>query len=259
MFFCRPVRLYLAALISAAVVGCSHPAAVIAPPAPPPTTPTAVVLPSPTPASTPVAILAGPEPRPLSPKGYDLIIEFEVGGISGYNPHPEAPDARYSGVTWGVGYDAHQNSKPRIKDDWKELDPPKPDRLAETQPYYGRSAQQHLQDVRDILVKWSIANNVFLRIDVAREFASCRHAYSGFDALRPNAQAALISLTFNRGTSTAGPTRTEMRNLVGLVPKADYAGMAAQFRAMKRVWRGTSIERGMTRRREAEAKLIETL
>lgn len=230
------------------LAGCHPHQAVLRPPAP-------VTLPPEGPAEGGVLRPPIPKSTGLTKASYSLIIEFEVGGVSSYSPHPEAPDARFSGITWGVGYDAHQNSKARILGDWAAL--PTAPRLAATQPYYGRSAQAHLSDVSDILVKWALANDVFLNVDVAREFASCRRAYTGFDSLRPNAQGALISLGFNRGYSTAGPTRVEMRQLVKLVPHQDYAGMAKALRDMKQVWRGTSIEHGMARRREAEAQLIE--
>lgn len=194
----------------------------------------------------------------LSKAGHDLVIEFEVGGKSGYAPHPEAPDARFSGITWGIGYDAHQNKKEVILDDWKSLGKITVARLADTQPYYGRSAIAHLKDVKDILVAWTFAVEVFDKIDVAREFDNAKRAIKGFEALRPNCQAAIISLGFNRGWSMTGPNRTEMRQIRDLAPKLDYRGIANEFRKMKRVWKGTEIQRGMERRREAEAKLVET-
>jgi hypothetical protein len=219
-----------------------------------------------TPTATPSAIpesekpfLAAPSATPiLSKPGYDLIIEFEVGGRSGYDPHPEAPDERYSGITIGLGYDLHMTTKVVILDDWQALGSITVGRLAATQPYYGKSAKAHLHEVHDIIISWAPANDVFMKIDVPREYARARKALPGFEALRPNAQAALISLIFNRGASMVGDNRKEMRAIRDLVPKKDYAGMAVQFRAMIRVWRGTTIERGMTRRRLAEAKLMET-
>jgi GH24 family phage-related lysozyme (muramidase) len=48
-----------------------------------------------------------------------------------------------------------------------------------------------------------------------------------------------------------------MRAIREMVPRKDYAGIAAQLRAMKKIWRGTDIQRGMERRREAEARLVE--
>ena len=69
----------------------------------------------------------------------------------------------------------------------------------------------------------------------------------------------MISLVFNRGTGIVGPKRTEMAHLKEVdIPALDYRGMARQERLMERVWRGTDLEHGMTRRREAEARLIET-
>jgi GH24 family phage-related lysozyme (muramidase) len=55
-----------------------------------------------------------------------------------------------------------------------------------------------------------------------------------------------------------GANRSEMREIRTLVPKKDYAGIAQQLRKMVRVWAGTSVQRGLTRRRFAEAKLVET-
>lgn len=266
-----PVALILAFLLPGSLMAFAKPPA--RPIAPTPTPSPFIVVASPTPgptappASSPSVVVpeaekpfvAPPTAFPeLSKAGHDLVVEFEVGGRSGYSPRPEAPDARFSGITWGIGYDAHQNKKEVILDDWKALDAISVRRLAETQPYYGRSAQAHLKDVKDILVAWTFAIGVFDRIDVTREFDNAKRAMDGFEELRPNAQAAIISLGFNRGWSMTGSSRTEMREIRALVPKKDYAGIAKQFRLMVRVWKGTEIERGMTRRRLAEAKLVET-
>lgn len=227
---------------------------------PSPETPAIVPTPVPIPSATPpppAALIAPPPSAALTRAGYDLIVYYEVGGRSGYDPHPEAPDARISGITWGLGYDGHYNKPAVIIQDWAML---KADakRLAEMHPYYGPTARSNLHRVKDIFVSWAHANDVFARIDVAREFASAKRYIPGFIDLRPNAQAAIISLGFNRGWSMVGSNRLEMRAIRDAVPDKDYATMAVQFRRMIRVWRGTSIERGMTRRRYAEAKLIET-
>lgn len=240
------------------LAGCDE--AVIAPPgrSTSPVPPLATPTPAPLVAEAEKPLIAAPKVLPiLSVAGYNLIIEFEVGGRSGYDPHPEAPDWSFSGITWGLGYDAHQTKAAVILDDWVALGPDAR-RLAAMQPYYGRTAKEHLHEVHDILISWANANDVFLRLDVGREFRSCRKVYPGFDELRPNAQAALISLNFNRGGSMIGDSRREMRAIRDLVSKRDYAGMATQFRKMIRVWIGREIERGMTRRRYAEAKLMET-
>ncbi len=238
---------------------------------PPPTatpipraTPYVAPTPFPTPTATVVPesakpLISLPAPTRLTPFGDALVLEYEVGGRSGYNQRPEAPDARYSGITEGIGYDNHQNSATVIQVDWQKLGR-NADRLAATHPYSGRSAQAHLRDVRDIIVPFVSAYETFTLVDVSREFSAARRAYGkeAFDALRPNTQAALISVGFNRGYSFSGPNRTEMREIRTLVPRRDYEGMALQLEKSSRVWRGTSIYNGMRRRRYAEAKLVRT-
>jgi hypothetical protein len=166
---------------------------------------------------------------PLVPKltsnGEKLIIEFEVDRPY-KNSYPEAPDARASGITVGIGYDCHYNSSSVIKQDWKGLGETNSTRLANTHPYFGQSAKDHLHEIIDILIKWNIAYKVFTEVDVAREYDNCKRTFPGFESLRPNAQAALISLTFNRGTGMVGPSRLEMRNIRDLITKQYYKAIA---------------------------------
>jgi len=124
--------------------------------------------------------------------------------------------------------------------------------------FTGSAAAARLSQVRDIVVKWELAGQVFEQVSVTKFWQLCQRTYPGFDRLAPNAQAALLSLTFNRGSSLVGERRREMLVIKNLVPKRDYAGMANQIRLMKRVWRGTNLERGMSRRRDAEARLMES-
>lgn len=255
MFF-RLVIYALTVLLT--LSGCKQPL-VEAPQTAAPATPVAesVMRPAPTVVPEPI-IQTPPAPARLTRAGRELIYEFEVGGRSGYDPRPEAPDARLSGVTWGIGYDGHYNSPGAIVVDWRPLGAVKTARLAAVHPYYGPSAQAHLHEVRDILVIWDLAVDVFDRIDVGREFDAGHRLWPGFDDLRPNAQAALISNGFNRGWSVVGAARAEMREMKRLVPLKDYAGIATQLRKSERVWRGTSVYNGLRRRRFAEATLCET-
>jgi lysozyme len=93
-------------------------------------------------------------------------------------------------------------------------------------------------------------------------FAAVKVAWPGSHRLHPKAQAALISLAYNRGTSLtkkAGDAldrRREMRELQPLVVRKDYAGMARAFLSMRRIWEGKGLA-GLLRRREAEAALCE--
>jgi hypothetical protein len=112
-----------------------------------------------------------------------------------------------------------------ILGDWGALGEPSVVRLANTQPYVGPSARAHLHEVKDIRVSWELSTEVFDRVDLARTAALCRRTFPGFEELRPNAQAAIISLVFNRGNSLAGPKRVEMRAIRDLVPHKDYDGI----------------------------------
>jgi hypothetical protein len=226
------------------------------------------VVPSPTPfipeSEKPAIVLPSPPPLTaagkqllLSSGGRELVLEFETGGRQGYDPHPEWPGGA-SGVTEGIGYDNGYYSKQVILSDWAALPLRDRTRLSETAGITGQRARAKRQEVKDIFVQWAIATDVFDRVDVAREYSNAKRAVPGFEDLRPNAQAAWISLGFNRGWQMSGPNRLEMRAARDCAPKRDYEGMAIQFRKMIRVWRGTTIEKGMTRRRIAEAKLLET-
>lgn len=201
-----------------------------------------------------------PPPPEIAPAGYALILDFEVGGGRAYYDRflirPEWPGAA-SGLTVGVGYDCGYNSAGVILSDWRDFAGRA--RLAECAGITGSRARALVAPRRDLRVPWELAEEVFVDVSVAKFWQLCRRSWGpGFDTLRPNAQWALLSLTFNRGNSFAGPARAEMRAIRELIPARDYSGMAAQLRAMTRVWQGRDIERAMQRRRNAEARLMET-
>ena len=134
------------------------------------------------------------------------------------------------------------------------------DRLGQTAGITGRSAQSALPRFRDIATSFDHASRVFEdRSLVEYERRTERAFRSGFTELRPNACGALISLVYNRGAAMTGDSRREMRNLRdNCIPKQDYACIASEIRSMKRLWRGTVNENGLSARREAEAILVET-
>jgi group I intron endonuclease len=207
-----------------------------------------------------------PPPAPdIAPDGLSLILSFEVGDDTGayykrFLTHPEWPGAS-SGVTVGIGWDAGYNSAPALRHDWGEvanIDEGDVERLAAVAGITGQRAKAILYTVRDIYIGWPEAQKVFRGVTLARFWELTRRTYPGFDDLRPNAQAALLSLVFNRGSSLVGGNRREMRAIRPLVVAKDYEGIAAQIRSMKRIWAGTSVGAGLIRRREAEAKLVLT-
>jgi len=200
-----------------------------------------------------------PSPPIFTAAGYQLILDFEVGGGRSYYDatlsRPTWPGLS-SGVTIGVGWDAGYNSTAALRSDWRKLPAPWIDRLSLTSSVTGKSAKTLIPPLRDILIEWKLAEGVFNEVTLARFTALSRRTFPGFDALHPNCQAALVSLVFNRGSSMAGPSRVEMRIIRDLVPKRDYAGMSAALRSMKRLWcREMS---GLWRRRDAEAQLVES-
>lgn len=268
------MRFLFVTLACAAIAACDQtdaitpvlaptPAAVaVVQPSPSPSGPTpapvvATILPTPIPQpSVPEAqkpALAGPVAPAMGDRGLALIVEYE-----GYAARPEAPDARLSGISGGLGYDWHTVSPNLSVIDWKALAVPAPKRLADTHPYYGPTAKSHLRDVHDIVLPRPVGFDVFNRVDVPRFYAICKKTYPGFEDLRLNARDAVLSLVYNRGSSLVGNNRLEMRQLVSLIKAKDYPGMADAVRRMKRVWRGTEIQNGMFARREGEARLILT-
>jgi hypothetical protein len=223
--------------------------------------------PTPTPApQTPDSVLPGSNgivqlpPKPtISPKGYQLILDFEVGGGKPYYDRflsrPTVPPAQ-SGVTIGVGYDLRWYPKTTILRDWHMLPGDHASRLSGASGLNNSQSKNFLPRVRDIVIVWNDAEKVFQVVSLSQWVNNTRKAFPGFDALHPDAQAVLVSLCFNRGTSMAGESRREMRNLRPLVEKRDYRGMAGEIRSMKRLWPNIP---GLIRRREAEAKLMESV
>ena len=87
--------------------------------------------------------------------------------------------------------------------------------------------------------------------------AQTAQAFPGVDALPADAQGALFSLVYNRGTSMTGDSRSEMRAIRDAVPAGDLQKIADQLRAMKRLWVGKGLD-GLLKRRDAEADLAES-
>jgi hypothetical protein len=235
------------------LAGCEEPAQETAQ-----TVETTQPIATPTPTPIPGGLIETPPVQILTVEGHALILEFETSGRSGYNPRPEWPGGA-SGPTIAIGYDLGYSTKSVINSDWQALDASPRARLAAVSGITGQRARAITPQLHDIIVRWDLAIDVFDNIDVARWQAASRRALPGFTKLRLNCQAALISLGFNRGWAMAGPNRSEMRDIRDYgVPREDYPRIAQDLRSMSRIWRGTANERGLTRRRNAEADLVLT-
>jgi GH24 family phage-related lysozyme (muramidase) len=202
----------------------------------------------------------------LSKKSLDLILEFEVGGGENYYnkflKNPTWPGEQ-SGVTIGVGYDLGYVNKTEFSEDWKDLPKEIFDRLYKVVGIKGIAAKNLVRGLKDITIPWDISLNVFNNKTVAKFWNLTKETFPNFDNLPEDAKGGLVSLVFNRGNGLEGDRRREMKlirdgmQLVSTFDQKALTFIANQIRNMKRIWIGGSIEKGMSRRRDAEAKIIE--
>jgi hypothetical protein len=202
----------------------------------------------------------------LSKKSLDLILEFEVGGgenyYNKYLKNPTWPEGQ-SGVTIGVGYDLGYVNKTEFSEDWKDLPKEIFDRLYKVVGIKGYNAKNLIRGLKDITIPWDIALKVFNNKTVTKFWNLTKETFPNFDNLPEDAKGGLVSLVFNRGNALEGDRRREMKlirdgmKLVSTYDQKALSFIANQIRNMKRIWIGGSIEKGMSRRRDAEAKLIE--
>jgi hypothetical protein len=202
----------------------------------------------------------------LSKKSLDLILEFEVGGGENYYnkflKNPTWPEGQ-SGVTIGVGYDLGYVNKAEFSEDWKDLPKEVFDRLYKVVGIKGYNAKNLIKGLKDISIPWDIALKVFNNKTVTKFWNLTKETFPNFDNLPEDAKGGLVSLVFNRGNALEGDRRREMkliRDGMAITTTFDQKALtfiANQIRNMKRIWIGGSIEKGMSRRRDAEAKLIE--
>ena len=202
----------------------------------------------------------------LNDKSLKLILEFEVGGGENYYnkflKNPAWPGEQ-SGVTIGVGYDLGYVNKAEFSEDWKDLPKETFDRLYKVVGIKGYNAKNLIRGLKDITIPWDLSLKVFNNKTVTKFYNLTRQTFPNFDNLPEDAKGGLVSLVFNRGAALEGDRRREMkliRDGMKLVSNYDQKALtfiANQIRNMKRIWAGGSIEKGMSRRRDAEAKIIE--
>ncbi len=189
---------------------------------------------------------------PLSPKARDLIFEFE--GVDQPSQFPGGA----SGITIGYGYDLGQEPADDFHADWTQyLAAADLALLNGVLGLQGAAAQAKASSLKSIHIKESDSQAVFLERSVPKYQAQTEQAFPGVDALPADAQGALFSLVYNRGTSMTGDSRSEMRAIRDAVPDGDLQEIADQLRAMKRLWVGKGLD-GLLKRRDAEADLVES-
>ncbi|TAF99656.1 MAG: hypothetical protein EAZ45_17170 [Oscillatoriales cyanobacterium] len=100
----------------------------------------------------------------LSYRAIELILEFEVGGGREYYENqlqrPTWPEGA-SGITIGIGYDLGYNTVEVFNQDWQKLTDVERQRLSECCELTEDAAKERLASVRDIIVPWELAWEVF--------------------------------------------------------------------------------------------------
>ncbi|MBK9532647.1 MAG: hypothetical protein IPO42_12855 [Chitinophagaceae bacterium] len=199
----------------------------------------------------------------VSKKGLNLVIESEISSEPIYrlkHKKPVWPKGK-SGITIGIGYDLGYTTAAKIENDWEPVLPATDvKKLKAVAGLKGKAAGIALAnnngDIRSVTIPFESAKAVFYISSLPAYAKLTRTIYPGIDKLPPDAQAALLSMVYNRGSGLKGDKRREMKNIVKLADKADLKGIAAEIRSMKRLW--TSPEtKGLLIRRENEAVLVE--
>lgn len=198
----------------------------------------------------------------INKKGIDFITKWETGGKSYYENYYKSsfvwPEGA-SGPTIGVGIDCAYYTKEELKEMFEPYFSPQ-----ELQLVYGAvgkkgsAGQSYTKKLKGIKLSWDEALAIFEKFTLPKFWALAIKAFPGIEELCDDAQTALLSLVFNRGTDFRGPRRIEMLRIRNLVPKKDYESIATEFRKMKRLWKDNKkSDSDLTDRRESEAKLIE--
>jgi len=194
----------------------------------------------------------------LSQKGIDLIVQHEISSKQYYEKrltHPTWPKGD-SGITIGIGYDLGYASKRQFQSDWQSLlntfDMVKLTRVCGLK---GQTAKIHVSSLRSVTVPFDAAKHVFVHSSLPKYAQKTKSTFPGVEYLNADAQAALVSLVYNRGGSLKGDSRREMAAIKPLVASKDYIGIAQQITKMKRLWQGRGLD-GLLHRRDDEANLV---
>lgn len=194
----------------------------------------------------------------VSQKSLDMIVAFEVSSPAIYEKKYRKPTwpGGASGVTVGIGYDLGYYTAKQVSDAFSRYVTPTMLQLMQSvRGLKGVAAKNALSTVSAVDIPYTTAAQVFHESTLPQFAAMVRKIYPGVEKLPPDAQGALLSLVYNRGADIdpKKDRRKEMFNIAALVAKGDLAGIAAQIRAMKRLW---PTVKGLRDRRDKEADLV---
>lgn len=194
----------------------------------------------------------------VTQSGLQQLVAHEVSSTAYYNRFLSSPvyPGGMSGCTIGIGYDLGYNTPAQIARDWQGLLSDSDLACLQTSAgLKGDAADRQIASLKNVRIPLATAKQVFYQATLPRYARLCQKAYPGVSALPADAQAALLSLVYNRGASLSGSRRKEMKAIQPLVIAADLDGIADQILAMRRLWEGQGLD-GLLRRREDEAALV---
>jgi len=184
------------------------------------------------------------------------IVFFEVGSIRYYNKYlttPLSPLNDASGLTIGVGYDLGYNTAEDIRRDWQGFIPSEDiEKLASVAGLKGDNAKRMHRSVVSVNIPYEVAMKQFMKVTLPRWIMKAYQLWPNFDSLNPRQKTALVSLTFNRGTSLEGQSRVEMKEVRDLLQRGNVRPIAGLIKSMAR----RSPIKGVQARRVAESELF---
>lgn len=202
----------------------------------------------------------------ISKAAYDLILKEEVSSPRIYVKKYRGPiwPGHASGVTIGIGYDVGYVTATELRREWQGRIPdPMIAALIPCCGVTGKAAQALVSQLRRaglIDIPFDVAKQQFDEVKLPKFERLTARALPNTDKLHPDCFGALVSLTFNRGTSYSIPASRdpqgryrEMRAIRTAMAAENFHLIPACFRDMKRLWPGS----GLAARRENEAKLFE--
>ena len=198
----------------------------------------------------------------VSKKSLDLIVNSEISSKSAYNTKYKFPilPGEDSGITIGIGYDLGQVSTSKFVEDWEGiLKTSVINKLVKTVGKTKSAAKEvFTAEIKAIEISWDDALEVFYTKSMPKYAKDTIGIYPGVQLLPPDAQGALVSLVYNRGTSFTKPSeerRKEMKNIAKHVANKDLEKIADEIVSMKRLW-DINTSRGLHIRRDNEAALV---
>jgi hypothetical protein len=192
-----------------------------------------------------------------------LLLEYEVGGGKEYYEKFLSKftwPGGASGPTIAIGIDCAYYKKEELAKIFYFLPSDQIKQIQGASEKTGERGKEYTKLLRSfgITVDWNKAMEIFQKLTWPKFTKLAEKTFPGLSEFHPDAYGAIVSIVFNRGTSLKGESRKEMANIKKLVLKKDYKGIAREIRNMKRLWTGKNME-GLLKRREAEAKLIESV